>query len=152
MKTTIIPYLFLFLLLAGCSTLTLKQGDFSWPIESVSKVDDQGMIADRQFNISFNVKELLFNETKDSVNVSNVTLRIIRDVQGYYFITAKKFKNVYVFMPIEGGLRLSKKILVSNKGLEDPAFNQRPPVIQLLDELNPPMSLTHDGILEGESR
>jgi hypothetical protein len=152
MKAIIILFFFLFLVLAGCSSLTLKPGDFAWPIESVSKVDDKGMIEDKQYYFSLNVKELLYDETQDSVNISNVTLRIIRDMKGYYFLTASKFKNVYVFEQIEGGLKLTKKILVTQDGLENPAFNQRPPYIQLLNGQNPPVSLTKEGILEGENK
>ena len=107
MKAIIILFSFSFLFLSGCSSLTLKPGDFAWPIETVSKVNDKGMIEDNQYNFSLKVKELLYEETMDSVNISNVTLRIIRDVKGYYFMTASKFKNVYVFEQIEGGLKLS---------------------------------------------
>jgi len=152
MKAIIILFFFSFLVLAGCSSFTLKPGDFAWPIESVSKVDEKGMIEDKQYYFSLNVKELLYNETQDSVNISNVTLRIIRDTKGYYFMTASKFKNVYVFEQIEGGLKLTKKILVTQDGLENPAFNQRPPYIQLLNGQNPPVSLTKEGILKGENK
>jgi len=150
MKAIIILYFFLFLFLVGCSSLTLKPGDFAWPIESVSKVDDKGMIEDKQYYFSLNVKELFYDETQDSVNISNVTLRIIRDIDGYYFMTASKFKNVYVFEQIEGGLRLANKIPVTQEGIENPAFNQRPPYIELLNGQNPPVLLTKEGILKGE--
>jgi hypothetical protein len=152
MQAIITLIFFLSLVLAGCSSLTLKPGDFAWPIESVSKVDDKGMIEDKQYYVSLNVKELLYDETQDSVNLSNVTLRIIRDMNGYYFMTASKFKNVYVFEQIEGGLKLTNKILVTQEGLENPAFNQRHPYIQLLNGRNPPLSLSKEGILEGESK
>ncbi len=47
MKGTIIPLFLSFLILAGCSSLTLKPGDFAWPVESVLKVDDKGIGAGR---------------------------------------------------------------------------------------------------------
>lgn len=149
MKGTIIPLFLSFLILAGCSSLTLKPGDFAWPVESVLKVDDKGLVQDDRYSFSLNVKELLFAETQDSVNITNVTLRMIRDVQGYYFVTAAKFKNVYVFKHIEGALKLANKILVAQNGLDTPAFNQRAPYIQLMNEQNPPVMLTKEGILEG---
>ena len=152
MKTRNILFIFSFLVLSGCSPLTLKPGDFAWPIESVSKVDEKGMIEDKQYYFSLNVKELLYDETQDSVNISNVTLRIIRDMKGYFYMTASKFKNVYVFEQIEGGLKLTDKIRISQDGLENPAFNQRPPYIQLLNGRDPPMTLMNDGILEGENK
>jgi len=152
MKATIILFIFLFLVLAGCSSLTLRPGDFAWPIESVSKVNEKGMIEDKQYFFSLNVKDLLYAETQDSINISNVTLRIIRDMNGYYFMTASKFKNVYVFEQIEGGLRIANKIFITQDGIENPAFNQRPPYIQLLNGQNPPVSLTKEGILKGENK
>jgi hypothetical protein len=127
-------------------------GDFSWPVESVTKVNEKGMLEDNQYHFSINVKELLFEETRDSVNIYNVTIRVIRDMDGYYFMTASKFKNVYVFEQIEGGLKLKDKIFLTEEGIEKPALNQRPPFIQLLNGQNPPVLLTKDRILEGESK
>jgi hypothetical protein len=144
--------LFLLFVLAGCSSLTLKPGDFAWPVESVVKVDDSGKIEDKQYYFSLNVKELLYAETQDSVNISNVTLRILRDGRGFYFITASKFKNVYVFQQTDSGLKLASKILVAQNGLENPAMNQRTPYIELLNEKNPPMLLSKEGIWEGEKK
>lgn len=152
MKVSLVSFSLAFFLLAGCSSLLLKPGDFSWPIESVLKVDSKGMVKDQRNFFSLNVKELLFAETQDSVNVSRVTLRMIRDVKGYYFITASKFKNVYVFEQTEGGLKLTNKILVSQNGLSDPALNQQAPSIQLMSEKDPPLLLTKDGIQEGEKK
>jgi len=137
------------LLLTGCSPLMLKPADFAWPIELVLTVDHKGMVQDQRYSLSLGVKELLFAETQDSVNVSKHTLHIIRDIRGYYFITGAKFKNVYVFEQAEGGLKLASKILIKEQGLNDPAFNQKSPYIQLLSEKNKPVLLSKDGIQEG---
>jgi hypothetical protein len=52
-------------------------------------------------------------------------------------MTGKDFKNVYVFFPIEGGFKLYEKILISeDKGLINPAFNQKLPNIELIDGKN----------------
>jgi hypothetical protein len=152
MKAVIILIYFSFLVLAGCSSLTLKPGDFAWPIESVLKVDNKGKIEDKQYYFSLNVKELIYDETQDSVDVSSVTLHIIRDMKGYYFITASKFKNIYVFEQMEGGLKLTNKIFVTQDGLENPAFNQRPPYVELLNGQNSSILLTKEGVLEGENK
>ena len=149
MKVPVVFMALIVLLVAGCSSLILKPGNFSWPVESVLKVDSKGMVHDERYSFSLNVKELLFVETQDSVNVSKVTLRMIRDVRGYYFLTAPKFQNVYVFEQAEGGLKLSSKILVSQKGLNDPAFNLRSPNIQLVNEKDPPILLSKEGVMEG---
>ena len=148
---TFIPIILSFIL-AGCSSLTLKPGDFAWPIESSLNVDTQGFVQSERYSFSVNVKELLFAETQDSVNVSKVTLRMIRDMNGYYFVTAAQFKNVYVFEQIEGALKLKNTILVAQDGLREPALNQRVPYIQIVNGQNPAILLTKDGVYEGDKK
>lgn len=138
--------------LVGCSSLMLKPADFSWPVESVLKADSKGMVQENRYQLSFSVKPLLFEETGDSANASGVTIRMIRDQIGYYFISAPKFKNVYVFGSAEGGLRLEKKIMISEGGMNAPAFNSRAPYIQLLNGNDKPRLLSKDGIHEGAQR
>ena len=136
------------LLVSACTTLTLKPVNYAWPVESVLKADAKGMVEEQRYMISFNIKPLMFEETKDSSKAENAEIRLIRDLQGYFFVTAKGFKNVYVFAPGEGSLKLEKKIMILEKGLDAPAFNQRSPYIQLLDGKEKPRRLTKDGILE----
>jgi hypothetical protein len=131
---------------AGCATLTLAPVDYSWPLESVLKVSDSGTVEESRYNIVINVKPLFFEETKDSTRVSGMTLRLIRDGKGYYYITAPKFKNVYVFESKESALKLERKIPVSEKGLASPAMNQRPPYIELLNGKDKPIMLNDEGI------
>ena len=140
------------IILAGCSTLLLRPADFSWPVEVTLKPDGKGNVQEARYQMSFNVKALLFEELQDSVTVTKHTLHILRDQAGYYFITAKGFKNVYVFGQGDGALKLEKKILISEKGLEAPALNQKTPFIQLINENKEneaPVALTKDGIVEG---
>jgi hypothetical protein len=139
-------------ILAGCSTLLLRPADFSWPVEVVLKPDAKGNVQEARYQISFNVKALLFEELQDSVTVPNHTLHILRDSAGYYFITAKRFKNVYVFSQGDGALKLERKIYVTDKGLDAPALNQKTPYVHLINENkenDAPIVLTKDGILEG---
>lgn len=141
------------LVLAGCGGLALRPAEFAWPFESVFKVDAKGYAAEEEqparYFIKFNAKPLLFEETGDSVHVADHMFRVIRDGEGYYYITGKNFKNVYVFGSSEGALTLERKIPVSEKGLESPAFNQRPPYIQLLNGNEKSKLLDKDGIKEG---
>jgi hypothetical protein len=139
---------FAIFLVAGCSPLVLKPAEFSWPIESELKVNSNGMVQEDRYSISFNVKPLFYQETKDSANVSGQTVRLIRDERGFYFITAPHFKNVYVLCQADGGLALEKAIPVSTDGLSSPAFNQRTPYIELLNGKDKPIMLTKDGIKE----
>jgi hypothetical protein len=118
-------------------------------VESVLTVDAKGSVEEARYNMIFNVKPLMFEETADSVHVGGVEIRIIRDMDGYYFVTAPKFKSVYVFASDEGKLKLANKILISEKGIASPAFNQRSPHIQLLNGKEKPVLLSKDGIQQG---
>ena len=64
-------------------------------------------------------------------------------------MTAPKFKNVYVFASGEGKLTLASKIMVSEKGLTSPAFNQGAPYIHLLNGKEKTILLSKDGIQQG---
>ena len=150
MKTFLVLSCFILSAIAGgCASLTLSPVQYQWPIESVLKVNEKGLVEEARYNMVFNVKPLLFEETADSIHVSGIELRVIRDMSGYYFMTAPKFKNVYVFASDEGKLKLAAKIMVSEKGLTSPALNQRAPHIQLLNGKDKPILLSKDGIQQG---
>ncbi len=118
----------------ACSSLILSPSDFSWPIENVLKVDERGFVSEDRYTFSLNVKKLFFEEFKDSTNFSGKELRIIRDKSGYYYITGKEFKNVYLFLPVENGMKLEKKITISEtESLTSPVLNQKSPNIELID-------------------
>jgi len=97
MKSAIIIILFLIGTFTACSVLTLTPANFAWPIESVLQVNDEGEVSEERYSFSFDAKGLYYEEFEDSLAYLDRELRIIRDVQGYYFITGIKFKNVYVF-------------------------------------------------------
>ena len=156
MRTFLIVFVYMLaIVLAGCSSLMLRPADFSWPVEVTLKPDAKGNVQEGRYQVSFNVKALLFEELQDSVTVVKHTLHVLRDHAGYYFITAKGFKNVYVFGQGDGALKLEKKILVSEHGLEAPAMNQKPLFVQLINENKEneaPVLLTKDGLVEGEKK
>lgn len=144
---SIVVSFLLLILISACSTLTLKPADYAWPIENALKVDAKGTITEQRFSFSVNVKPIFFEEFKDSTNYIGKELRIIRDRAGFYFITGKDFKNVYVFKPIESGMQLENKIVISEtKGLTSPAFNQRNQYIELIDATNK-YQLTSKGLM-----
>lgn len=156
MKTT---FCFIFciiaFIIAGCSSLTLRPANFSWPIEIAVTPDVDGTVKIPRYQVSFNSKPLLFEELQDSIYVTNRMMHVIRDQNGFYFITAKDFKNVYVFNQDEGALKLESKIQVSENGLEAPAFNQKGLSVQLVNEQKenePAILLSNDGIQEGEKK
>ena len=144
--------LLLLLILPACSTLILKPADFAWPVESVLKVDKNGFVQEQRFSFSFNVKDLFFRETGDSLGYKSKELHLIRDTKGYYFITANNFKNVYVFNANDGTLKLNNKIEISDStGMKNPAFNQRSPYIDL-SYGSKKINLTNEGIKRGDEK
>jgi hypothetical protein len=133
-KYSFIPLLVM--IVGACSSLTLKPADFSWPIENALKVDNKGYVEEQRYAFTLKVKSLFFEEFADSNNFAGKEIRIIRDKLGYVYITGKNFKNVYVFMSVEGGMKLEEKFMITEKGLVSPAFNQKSPNIELLDSPN----------------
>ena len=129
----------------ACSTLTLKPTNFAWPVESVLKINDEGKVIEDRYAIGFDARGIFYEEFQDSSAFENKELRILRDMNGYYFFTSEKFKNVYVFKADEGALFLENKIPVSETGLENPALNQREPYVELIDGNNK-LLLTNEGI------
>ncbi len=142
--------LLLFLALTACSPLALKPADFSWPVESVLEVNKDGFVKEDRHALFFNTQNMFLAETEDSSAYLNKEVRIIRDAKGYYYITSDNFKNVYVFNVNDGELRLDNKIQISDTtGISKPAFNQRPPYVELVEGGNQHL-LTNDGIQNEE--
>jgi len=150
MKTLVVLSVTLIVLGTACTMLTLQPADFSWPVESALKVDDQGNVTEDRYSTDFNTIALFYEEFQDSIAYKGKEIRLIRNNAGNYFITGKDFKNVYVFKANEGTLTLEKKIFISEFGLKSPAFNQRSPYIELVNG-DYKINLTNDGI-EGGSK
>lgn len=117
----------------ACSSLKLSPAEFAWPIESVLKINNDGIAKEDRYSFSFNTKALFMEEMQDSMAYVGKDLRIIRNNEGYYFITSKGFKNVYIFESSESSLSLKEKITINETGLNNPFFNQRNPFIELVD-------------------
>jgi hypothetical protein len=150
MKKFIILSMSLIIISTACTMLTLQPADFSWPVESAIKVDNQGNVTEDRYSTDFSTVGLFYEEFQDSMAFKGKEIHLIRNNWGDYFITAKEFKNVYVFKASEGTLVLEKKIFISEFGLKDPAFNQRLPYIELLDG-DYKINLSSEGI-EGDSK
>ncbi len=136
-------------LITGCSTLVLQPADFAWPVESVVKVDDSGNVSIDRYSVTFDSKNLFFEETGDSLAYLDRELHILRDTKGFYFLTADKFKNVYVFTADDGTLKLNNKIQISETGMKNPLFNQRTPYIELITDTGK-LYLSNNGIEKEE--
>ena len=122
--------------ISGCKQqgMVISKVDYSQPIETVLEPNNKGMVHDVQHGIKFSVMPLQYAETQDTSSVTTDQVRMIRSSEGYYYITASGYKNVYVMEPEAGKLELVKKIQVSEKGIAKPAFNQREPYIQLVSQ------------------
>lgn len=145
----IILLVFTGIIITSCSTLTLTPAEFGWPIESVLKVDNKGFVKEDRGAILFDTKALFFEEMQDSLGYAGKTLRVIRNHDGFYFMTAVDFKNVYVFGVDKNSFVLENKIEINETGLKNPAFNQRKPFVELIDD-GKTYKLTSEGIDEGE--
>jgi hypothetical protein len=136
------------LLISSCSSLKLDRVDFGWPVESVVTVSNTNNIEDLRYSVTTWVGGLAQEEFQDSTALHGARLRLLRSSEGYYFLTGPKFKHVYVFSPGPSSLLLNKAIQVSEGGLLNPALNQRPPYVELLDGNNIHLLLTSDDIVE----
>lgn len=121
------------IIISACSSLKLSPAEFAWPIESVLKINNDGFAIEERYSFSFNTKSLFTEEMQDSMAYVGKELRMIRNQDGYYFITSKGFKNVYIFETSEGSFSLKEKITINDFGLNNPYFNQRIPYIELVD-------------------
>ncbi len=136
----------------ACKTFVVKNVNYSHQIESVLTPNEDGIVYDVRHGISFNITPFEKKEfgATDSIEVKEV--RLIRNAEGYYFITANQFKNVYVMEPGNGELKLKKKIKVSEERLAAPAFNLRDSHVQLVKtDTNEVLNLNQDGIQENKN-
>jgi hypothetical protein len=139
------------LCLFGCASLELQPADFSWPVESVLTADAKGMVSEPRFAVSFSIVELVTKELGETQHAAGVTVRVIRDREGFYYITAPHFKNVYVFTAGDGVLSKHRVVEIGESAMSDPKFNQRDTFIELING-SANIHITKDGILEGEKK
>ena len=133
--------------ISSCSSLRLTEVNFGWPVESVQTVGANNAIDEGRYSLTMRVAPLAAEEFHDSSALIGKSLHILRNNDGFYFVTGPQFKTVYVFKPGQGELILESRVQVSPTGLKNPAFNQRAPYVELLDGSGK-LLLTKDEILE----
>jgi hypothetical protein len=138
------------LALPACASLTLHNVNYGWPVESVLMVTPANTVEEVRYALSFPVGSLAAAEFQDSTALRGASLRIIRNAEGYYFITGPRFKHVFVFAPRAGALAEYTVLEVSTTGLTAPAFNLRPPYVELIDAGSSPRLLTSSDLVEGK--
>jgi hypothetical protein len=140
--------------LFSCSSVTLQPADFSWPVESILKADGNGIVAESRYAVSFSINDMVkkeFSDAQDNASGAGVTVRVIRDHEGFYYITAPNFKNVYVFQPGDGELKQHRRIEIGEVAMSDPKLNQRDTYIELING-STSLRMNKDGIMEGDKK
>ena len=123
------------LIVTGCKqSMVISKVDYSQSIESVLTPDENGVVKDVQHGLTFNILPLQYAETQDTSSVTTNQVRYIRGKEGFYYITAPNYKNVYVMTPEKSKLKLKKKLSISETGIAQPALNQRTTFIQLVNQ------------------
>ncbi|MEX0844083.1 MAG: hypothetical protein WD022_02335 [Balneolaceae bacterium] len=134
---------------SACKTFVIENVNYSQQIESVLTPDENGEVQDVRHGISFNINPFIQQEFGEDDSTQIKEVRLIRNANGYYFITANQFRNVYVMEPGKGKLKLKKKILVSEERLSEPAFNLRNSAVQLVKmDTKEVLTLNEEGIQE----
>ena len=147
MKVPAIALICLAAFAASCtSTMNISDVSFAQPVEFAVKADAKGNVSHRSSGLAFNISEIEEAEPNKRPFSEQRLIRIIRDHNGYYFITSAGYQHVYVMQPVKQGLRLHRKIMVAEKGLRNPAFNQRKPFVELIDGVSGTYKLSIDGL------
>ncbi len=131
-KVTLLFSILLVCVTACNKTLVIEDVNYAQYVESVLIPNEDGIVTDYRNNISFSINSLLSEEHGENTNSNVNEIRLIRNQQGFYFITADQFKHVYVFEPKRGELKLKETIEISIDGLESPIFNWRDPYIEII--------------------
>ena len=153
-KTTLALLFVSVLFASACNkSLVVKNVNYAHQIETVLIPDNKGTVTDIRHGLSYSILPFQFEEFQDTSSVQIAEVRMIRNTEGYYFITADGFKHVYVMAPKKGELKLEKKILVDEAGIHSPAFNWRNPLVQLIDQNNKnTFLLTEKGVHQPEAK
>jgi len=125
--------------------MTLTNVNFATPFEKVMSINENGQVADQRSGLTFNVVQMLTKENISLQDAIGSNVHVIRNQQGFYFVTATGFKYVYVMESAESSLKTVNTIKISDAGLQSPAFNQRNQYIQLIDS-GRAFNLTRNGI------
>lgn len=133
-------------LLPACSSLSLQQVNYGWPVESVLLVKDDNTVSEGRYAVSFNVGPIAEEEFLNPNALKGKEIRLIRGSEGMYYLTGTGFKVVYVMSPGEGEMTLHRKYEVSESGLKKPALNLRDPYVELLDGSELRLLMTVDDI------
>jgi hypothetical protein len=133
-----------------CSSFKIENVTYGWAAEYIAAPEDNGNFIVPKHSMNFNLTKI-FQEEKITDPPSKFNVHIIRDDEGYYYITADKFVYVWVFETREKILKLYEKLnLQENKPLNDPKFNEQKPYIKLFTKDSKEFILNKDGVVKKE--
>lgn len=143
---------YLMITVSACNKFVVENVNYSQQIESVLIPDENGDVHDIRHGITFNIEPFKTQEFSEEERIPEIKeVRLIRNAEGYYFITANQFKNVYVMQPGKSELKLKNKIKVSEERLNAPAFNLRDTTVQLVKtDTNEILTLNENGLQESK--
>ena len=140
------------LFLLSCASLTVSNVDYAWPVEAPVTVSHTNSITIERYGLTCNLSKVAEKEFQDSTALAGAQVRILRNNEGYYFLTGPRFKHVYVFRAATSELIAEHIFDITTTGLQNPALNQRPPYIELVDTGGIHKLLTSSDIVEGNSK
>jgi hypothetical protein len=142
--------IFISIIFCSCSSLKIENVKYGWGGEFFANPDESGLINIPKSSMQFNISQIL-TEEKLTGNPKDHKFRIIRDDEGYFYITANNFKFVWVFACEEASLVLKNKLdLLEGKSLDDPKFNEQKPNVRLFLKDGKEFLLNKDGKLKKE--
>jgi hypothetical protein len=136
--------------ISSCSSFKIENVTYGWSAEYIASPDDNGNFTVPKHSMVLNLTKV-FQEEKITDPPSKFNIHIIRDDEGYYFITSDKFIFVWVFESREKSLKLYDKLnLLDNKPLNDPKFNEQKPNVKLFMRDAKEFIINKDGVVKKE--
>jgi len=114
------------------NALVIEDVNYAQFVESVLIPDEHGVVTDYRNSLSFSIQPIAVQEFGEDTSEEISQIRLIRNQDGFYFITADQFKHVYVFEPKTGELKLKETIAISENVMESPVFNWRDPYVEII--------------------
>ena len=92
-RISLFVFMAVLLFASACKTFEVKNVNYAQQVESVLTPTDNGDVTDSRYGIAFNILPFQYEEMKDSSSVLVDEVRLIRNQNGFYFITADGLNN-----------------------------------------------------------
>ncbi|WP_114984115.1 hypothetical protein [Cyclonatronum proteinivorum] len=122
------------LTLSACGgQMVIQNVNFAHPFEMVMEADAEANVSDTRSGLTFSMDKILEKENISRADFAGTSVHMIRNQDGLYFLTAPGFRHVFILESGEGELKEAETVRIPGERLQNPAFNQRAPFIQLVD-------------------